>query len=228
MKQPKIYISPKAKRNALFTTLSSVLVLLLVLLISQFYWQQAKFSLMLLLLLSLSLVFVGILKLLEPATSFIITPKDIRFNHRKGHWQIHWDNIRNIFAITNTYGITREQLCYIGIRLNSLEQLKDNISLRLANHLIHEQKPLLAYCVSRDLIPVKDAVISFEPYLCQNGDKISGPLAGFFHQARALNQALGADIFINDSAIDRDVEAFAELLKQCQSSAKNYAVFNSL
>ncbi|GLX78434.1 hypothetical protein tinsulaeT_17740 [Thalassotalea insulae] len=222
MQQPEIRIAAKAKRNAWFITLCSVLALLVVLLVSQFYWQQAKFSLMLLLLLSLSFIFLGILKLLEPKNSFILSPEHITFYHRKGRWQIPWDNIRTIHPITNTYGITQEQLCYIGLTLHSFEQLKDHISPRLANHLIHEQKPLVTYCVARELMPIESAIISFDGYKCQNGDEIKGPLAGFFHQCRALHQALGADIFINDSYIDRDVDAFAQLLKQCKSAAKNY------
>ncbi len=222
MTQPKLYITPKAKRNAVFITLSSSLSLLILLVLSQFYWQQAKFSLMLLLLLSLSLIFLGILKLLEPKHSFILTPKKITFIHRKGSWQLSWDEIRNIHAITNTYGISQEQLCYVGLTLDSLERLRTKISLRLANHLIHEQKPLVSYCVSRQLMPMQDAVINFDHYICQNGDQIKGPLAGFFHQCQALHKALGAHIFINESSIDRDVTEFAQLLRQCKSAAQHY------
>ena len=222
MPQPQIKIAPQAKRNALFITLSGIVSLLLLMLISQYFWQQAKFSLMLLILLNLSVIFLGVLKLLEPATSFKLTPKTITFIHRKGSWQLSWDDIRNINPITNTYGIDQEQLCYIGLRLNSLEVLKTQISPRLANYLIHEQKPLVTYCVSRELMAARDAVINFEPYICQDGSELKGPVAGFFHQAQALNKAIGAHLFINDSSIDRSSEAFTDLLKQCKSAATHY------
>ncbi|WP_206486038.1 DUF2982 domain-containing protein [Thalassotalea sp. G2M2-11] len=222
MPAPVIYIKPKAKHNALFIILVSVCALGVILLLGQHYWQQAKFSLLLLLLLALSTLFLGVMKLLEPNTSFTLSPQHIRFTHRKGSWQLSWDDIRAIHPISNTYGITQEQLSYIGLTLHSLEGLKDQISLRLANHLIHEQKPLMVYCVSRDLMPAEQAVLNFEPYTCQDGSQIKGPLAGFFHQCTALYQAIGAHLFINDSAIDRDVQDFARLLTQCKQASPNY------
>jgi len=222
MKLPKINIKPKAKCNGLFITLVCIGLLLLITVVSQFYWQEARFALMFLILASLSGLTLGILKLLEPDISFVLSPKRIAFNHRKGQWQLKWKNILRIKPITNTFGMTQEKTRYIGLTLSSLDQLKHSISLRLANHLIHEQMPLLNYCVSRELIPAEKAVINFEVYTCDDGTEVKGPLAGFFHQSQTLKQALGAHIFINDSYIDRDLEEFSVLLKECKQASTNY------
>lgn len=222
MKQPEIRIKPKVKCNSLFITLIGVGSLLLAMLVSQVYWQDAKILMMLLIALSLAITTLGILKMLEPNTSFYLSPQTVLFKHRKGYWQLHWHQIRAIQPITNTCGVELQQLNYIGLTLNSIEDIKDHISLRLANHLIHEQQPLITYCVSRELIKPEQAIINFEVFKCQDGQEIKGPLAGFLHQCQVLKQALGAHIYIANGNIDRSLNEFAALLKQCKAASNHY------
>lgn len=222
MDQPEIRIKPQAKCNSLFITLLGFSSLLLAALMSQYYWQSAKFFLMLMIGLSLAVMTLGILKMLEPETSFYISPQKLLFQHRKGRWQLNWQNIRAIHPVTNTHGIVREELNYIGLTLNSLEDLKDYISLRLANHLIHEQQPLMVYCVSHELIKPEQAIVNFEVYKCRNGEEIKGPLAGFLHQCQILKQALGAHLFIANGTIDRPLNDFAVLLRECKAASVSY------
>lgn len=173
-------------------------------------------------LVSLIIGFVGIVKLLEPRVSFYLTPQLLTYQHRYGRWQIGWQSIVALAPIRHTLGLQIDDLPYLGIRLKSLEQLIDNISPRLANRLIHEQRPLLVYCIRSQLMSMEQGVINFEPFLLSDGSQIKGPLAGFLHQCAALHKALGYHLFIPASAIDRDLVEFASLLRNCKRAAADY------
>lgn len=222
MKQPEIRIKPKTKCHGLFITLAMLASLLILALMSNYFWQQAKFILVFLMTLSIAGLFLGLLKLLEPKFSFYLSPKKLKFQHRKGQWQVKWQNIKRIFPVINTSGIEQQELNYIGLTLSSLDILKDRISLRLANHLIHEQQPLITYCVANELIKPEQGVMNFEAYQCDDGEEIKGPLAGFFHQCDILKQALGAHIYITGGNIDRSLDEFAVLLSQCKTASDQY------
>ncbi|WP_286234116.1 DUF2982 domain-containing protein [Thalassotalea sediminis] len=222
MTQPIILIKPKIKCHGLFITLISLLALLIITLFSQFYWQDAKFVLMFLILASIAGVTLGVVKLLEPKVSFYITPKYLKFKHRKGQWQLSWQHIMSIRPLTNAKGIVLDELNYIGLTLDNIESIKDKISVRLANHLIHEQQPLVTYCVANKLIKPEQAVINFEPYRCENGDKIKGPIAGFLHQCQTLKAALGSHLFITDGNVDRSLTEFSALLRHCKTASIHY------
>ena len=161
------------------------------------------------------------LKLAEPKYSLIITSKALTFYHRHGYWKFNWQQIRNIHSVTNTVGITREELNYVGIKLNSVESLVENISLRLANRMIHEQKPLLQYCIKQQLITFEQGIINFEPYVLTNGDIIKGPLAAFMHHSEVLHQALGAHLFIAASNLNGSINDFVVLANNYLGSAED-------
>ncbi|MDO6425947.1 DUF2982 domain-containing protein [Thalassotalea sp. 1_MG-2023] len=222
MTSPIITIKPKAKCHGLFITLASLVALLIITLFSQFYWQQARFVLMFLILASIAGITLGVLKLLEPKTSFFLSPQCLKFQHRKGYWQLEWQQILAIRPLTNARGIVLDDLNYIGLAIDNIDTFKDKISARLANHLIHEQRPLVTYCVANKLIKPEQAVINFEPYKCNNGEQIKGPIAGFLHQCQTLKQALGAHLFITDGNIDRSLTEFAALLRDCKTSSEDY------
>lgn len=222
MALPEIRIKPKVKSHGLFITVFALVSLMILGVVGYLFWWQAKLVLMFLFTIAMAGLTLGLTKLMEPNFSFSLSPKQLKFNHRKGHWQINWRNISRIFPITNTVGIDRQELNYIGLSLLSLDDLKSNISIRLANHLIHEQQPLLTYCVANELIKPEQGVINFESYHCDNGEELKGPIAGFFHQCKMLKQALGAHIYIAEGNVDRPLEDFAVLLRQCQTASVNY------
>jgi hypothetical protein len=217
-----IAIKPDANRHALFLTTTGTLLLLFVILLSQFYWDQVRLLLVFGTLVSLVITFIGINKLLEPRVSFYLTPQFLRYQHRYGHWQICWDDIQIIAQIKQSIDIDTDDLPYLGISLRSLASITDNISPRLANRLMHEQRPLLVYCVLHQLMSYEQASINFEPYRLTNGTEVKGPLAGFMHQCSALKIALGYHLFIPATAIDRDTSSFATLLRQCKNASLSY------
>mgnify|MGYP000076613499 FL=1 len=207
-----------ARHHGMFITLSGCIALLLVTLLCSYFWQQARFPLMFMLLVCIIAIFVGLLKLAEPKHSIILNSEKISFYHRHGTWQLLWQKIRNIHAVTNTVGITREELNYVGITLSSIDVLANNISLRLANRLIHEQKPLIQYAIKQNLITFQQGIINFEPFQLENGEFIRGPLAAFLHHSQILHQAYGAHLFITASNLNSLIDSFVVLANEYLSS----------
>jgi len=223
-KLPCISIKPSANRHGLFLTLTGFLALIFFIFISSYFWQQARLVLIFFILLSIVTCVIGLVKQYEPKVSFLLTPQAITFVHRYGRWQVNWQEIRQIGQIRETFGIEIEELPYIAFSLAKLDPLARHISPRLANRLIHEQKPLLMYCISRQLLSTEQSAINFEPFVLSDGQTLKGPVAAFLHQCRVLHQALGYHLFVHASNIDRPLDEFCQLLRRCKTQAPLYQV----
>ncbi|AZQ86051.1 DUF2982 domain-containing protein [Colwellia sp. Arc7-635] len=219
-----IRIKAIARHHGLFITLTGLCALILVAWCCSYYWQQARFPLLFMVLACLVTIFIGLLKLAEPIHSLILSPKTLIFNHRHGSWQFSWHQIRNIHSVTNTVGITREELNYVGIKLNSIEDLANNISLRLANRMIHEQKPLIQYCIKHQLLTFEQGILNFEPYVLTSGEIVKGPLAAFLHHSEVLHQALGAHLFIAASNLNSSINDFVYLANNYLADEKQFVI----
>jgi len=216
-----IKIKAIARHHGLFITLTGFIALFIVAWLCSYYWQQARFPLLFMVLTCVVTIFIGLLKLAEPAYSLIVTPEALTFHHRHGQWQFNWRQIRNIHSVTNTVGITREELNYVGIKLTSIEAIANSISLRLANRMIHEQKPLIQYCIKQQLITFEEGILNFEPYVLKDGTVIKGPLAAFLHHSEILHQALGGHLFISASNLNGSIDDFVFLANTYLANAKN-------
>jgi len=224
---PTITIKPIARHHGLFLCLLGVIVLLMSVLTSYYFWQDARLPLIALILIAITLIFIGLLKYSEPQHSFILTPEKFTYAHRYGQWQLNWQQLSYITQVSETQGFEYHQLPYIGIRVKNIADIAANISPRLASRLIHEQKPLLAFCLRYQLITLEQATINFENFIIDNPKNkthntttITGPIAAFLHHTTTLQQALGYHLYIPESALDRDINDFVTLLKSC----KNYSV----
>jgi len=220
--QPSITIKPIAKRNGIFLCFSGALLLFITFLFAQFYWQAFRFTHVFMILLSIVIILIGVVKLFEPSVSLLLTPGKIIFNHRYGHWQLTWQDIHNINLVSEVVGLEREELPYLGIRLVHLDRIAKNISVRLANRLIHQQKGLIVYSVLHQLMTIEQAQINFEPYTLSNGEIIKGPIAAFLHQSEQLSSALGYHLFLPADSFDRSIDEFASLLKHCKTASSTY------
>ena len=219
---PVIKIKAQSNHHALFLMLVALIITLATLVFSQGYWRQFHLVIIFIYLSALVIFITGLAKYLEPKYSLCLNPTGIKYQHRYGHWIIDWQQIQRISLINETSGLTRIQLPYIGIRLINLSTLANQISPRLANRLIHEQKPLVAFAVSQNLLPLEQALLSFDPFILTSGEILTGPLAAFLHHSTALHQALGYHLFIPETAIDRDLNEFCTLLTQCMRSSTEY------
>lgn len=210
-----INIRPNSKRNAsLLLFLGSVLIVVLML-FSILFWQDFKLQITFLLLASFIVLLSGLLKYFEPQFSFSITPDFILYNHRKGHWQILWQDIIRVGDVKADVKGEHVQLPYVGIKLNSLENIAQNISPVLANKLLHEQQELLVLAIANDYVNTDDTFINFSPYVL-NDITYRGPVAAWLHRSEHLAEAYGYHLFIPESSLDRDINEFFSLIKQCQ------------
>jgi hypothetical protein len=220
--QPSIIIKPIAKHNTISLCISGALLLLITLLSAHYFWHMYRFSHIFMTLLSLVIILIGVVKIFEPAVSLYLTPSKIIYNHRYGNWQLAWKDIQNINLVSEVVGLQREELPYVGIRLVHIDRIAKNISVRLANRLIHQQKGLIVYSVLHQLMTIEQAQINFEPFCLPNGEVLRGPIAAFLHQTEQLSRALGYHLFLPADSFDRGVDEFSSLLQQCKRASTTY------
>jgi hypothetical protein len=77
--------------------------------------------------------------------------------------------------------------------------------------MIHEQKPLIQYCIKHQLLTFEQGILNFEPYALTSGEIVKGPLAAFLHHSEVLHQALGAHLFIAASNLNSSINDFVYL-----------------
>ncbi|MGV2870747.1 DUF2982 domain-containing protein [Colwellia sp. E150_009] len=221
---PIINIKAKANHHAVFLMLLAVVIFFSALMISQYYWRSHHLILIFIYLLALVVLFTGILKRSEPNVSFEISPQHLQYNHRQGKWKLTWQQIHNINTIREVVGLSTIDLPYIGIRLKNIEELADQISPRLANRLIHEQRPLLSFAFKHQLLTLEDIQLNFDPFVLSSGNVIKGPIAAFLHHCHTLQRGIGYHLYIPESSTDRELNDFCQLLKQCKRYSANYHV----
>ena len=215
----KIYAN--STRHSLFITAVGVFMLLICLMLINSYWHEAKLVLIFLTLASGVVLITGITKQIEPKCSFDISPQQLVYLHRCGHWQLPWSEIKYIAPLHSTRGVEQQALPYVGIVINDLVRLADLITPRLANKLLHEQRPLLILAVQHELLKVEDITLRFSPYKTKAGI-ITGPKGEFLHQCENLKAAFGFHLYIPSSALDRSVEEFSVLLNECRVASASY------
>jgi hypothetical protein len=219
---PIINIKAQANHHAVFLLLVGFILLMLTLLVSQHYWQTMKLVLIFMYLVTLVVVITGLAKYFQPQFSYHLTPKKLKYQHIYGNWQLSWQQIQAMNPIREVSGFVTVSLPYIGIRLVNLESFAQQISPRLANRLIHEQQPLLKFAFVEELLSLEQIQINFKPFILQSGLKISGPIAAFLHHCQSLQTALGYHLYLPETSMDRELNDFHQLLRQCQSSSKYY------
>jgi hypothetical protein len=219
---PVINIKAQGNHHALFLMLTAFIVAFITFIFSQGYWRQFHLVIIFIYLSALVIFITGLAKYLEPQYSLCIDPNGIQYQHRYGHWKIDWRQIQRISLINETFGLTNIQLPYIGISLKQLSPLAEQISPRLANRLIHEQKPLLAFAIKMDYLTIEQGILNFDPFILSSGEILKGPLAAFLHHSTVLHKALGYHLFLPETAIDRELNEFCTLLTLCMKSSTEY------
>ena len=218
-----IRIRPKSKRNELFLLCLGGLLFVCSWILNLLLWDQYKIQLILIMSACLMVFFIGIVKYLEPAISYSLTPKAIRYYHRSGHWQLPWLDIVRIGEIYADLHGDHIQLPYLGVKVKNLENIASSISPRLANKLIHEQKELLILAVKNKEIALQDGIINFEPFYL-NGLSYKGPVAAWLYRTEQLQRAYGYHLYLPESSFDREPIEFLRLLKLCLNYTQNASI----
>ncbi|TYK65180.1 DUF2982 domain-containing protein [Colwellia echini] len=219
---PFINIKAQSNHHAIFLMLTAVFVTFTTLAFSQGHWLQFKLVLIFIYLSALVVFITGLAKYLEPIYSLRLSPKGIYYHHRYGRWQLDWQQIQRIALMNETYGLTQVQPPYIAIRLLDLSVLPNQISPRLANRLIHEQRPLIALAIRLDYLTLEQSQLNFDPYILPSGEVLKGPIAAFMHHTTLLHSALGYHLFLPQTALDRELNEFCSLLIKCKQYSVQY------
>jgi len=214
----EIKIKPIANFHGLFLiTLGSTLLVITILLandLSSDQLSQYKLILLLFTLVSLVVLFIGVVKKIEPNHAYVLTKDMFNYQHKYGHCQIKWKDIQSFNSVKLHQGLELKELPYIGIKLKPEALLQDMISPRLASRLIHEQRPLTVSAISHELVTFEQAQINFSPYKgC--GKEIKGPISAFMYHSDMLKQAFGFHFYLPVSSYDRPIDEFLQLLNDC-------------
>ncbi|TLU66245.1 DUF2982 domain-containing protein [Thalassotalea litorea] len=212
-KPKNLLIRAMSKRNGLFLTVLGILLFLLLLVVASFWWDSFKIQLIFLFMACFVVFFLGVLKLKEPDYSYQLDEDGLIHFHRCGSWKIYWDNIQRVGLVKPDQVTMEQRLSYTGVKLKDIQALADGISPRLANRLLHEQKPLLMVALRHGQLDMQESIINFDPYPL-NGKLYRGPLGAFLHRSQALHKAYGYHLFLADDTLDRDPDEFIQLLKQ--------------
>lgn len=216
-----IYIKAMSKRNG-FTTL---LIGMVGLLLSVMWLTLAPDWLFLagIFLTSASLVtlLIGWFKLRDPDHSIEISPSRILYHHRRGNWEIFWDNIQRIDCPRVSQGLDQVELDAVGIRLKSYAPFLQRVSPRLATHLLMEQRPLLIHshdknCRTGDCF--NQEMFNDRHYTLEDGHVLTGIKAMLANRMSQLRTQLGYDIYISGADLDRSPMEFVHFLRQCQQT----------
>nr|WP_246814351.1 DUF2982 domain-containing protein [Ferrimonas balearica] len=211
-----INIAPLSRRNRLtLSLLSGLLALVFLIALSN------GLSLLWLLPLALLTVFCAVLaigKRIEPAITLRIGPEGLRYHHRRGNYQVDWQQLLRIDRPTAP-SRPDQPLDYVGIRLRDPARFYHSISPRLALALIREQRPLtlLADPNCRDgqcasLLPDIDTLP--EPNL-------TGVRAAYAVHQMALRQQLGYDLYLHHSCLDRSPDEFIALIRDYRTQSQS-------
>jgi len=213
--EEEITITPQSTKHAKFILLAGSILLCCCLLLNVFFWVNYKIQLMFMLFTSLIVLFIGILKTTEPKISYRLTRKNLYFNHRNGTWHQEWSDIIKIGEIFTTSERGTLQLPYLGIKLTGLESIAENISPRLANKLLHEQKELYRLAIINNLITGDKSIICFAPIVVNN-KTYKGPVAAWLYRTIQLNTAFGYHLYLSEGTFDRNSNEFLVLLNNCK------------
>jgi len=216
--EEEITIKPKSKNNGLFLICLGVILIFVSMFINLLYWDEYKIQLMLLFLTCSIVLLTGFLKYSEPEISYKLTRQQLYFHHRNGNWELKWESIVRFGQPSANTIFERIDLPYIGIKLKDIAFIADNISPRLANKLIHEQRELLILAARNNEIKLESGLISFDPFTLKN-KVYKGPIAAWLFRTEQLNQVYGYHLYLPDSGFDRELADFLKLLKQCKEYA---------
>ncbi|MFT6896256.1 MAG: hypothetical protein ACJA13_000657 [Paraglaciecola sp.] len=217
--QDLIQIRGAATRNVLASLLCAAAGLLASAAI--FSWLPEHFILLGIFVTSASIVALMIawFKFREPEFSIEISRDCLRYLHRRGHWQVGWDNIQRIDVPKAQRNMQLEDLSLVGIKLKDYAPFLSSTPLRLMTNILMEQRPLLLLgdqpsdasgaSFSSDLI-------EDDKYKYPDGTVIQGIPAMLANRMDKLRQRLGYDLFISVAELDRTEHEFVALLRECQ------------
>lgn len=164
---------------------------------------------------------IGWFKVREPQFSIEISPQEIRYHHRLGNWLLHWDNVQRVGCPRVHKGLEHVELEAVGIRIKDYGAFLNQVSPRLATHLLMEQRPLLMHRAAENCkngACFDHHMFDDKHYISDDQQTFTGVKAMLANRMTQLREILGYDVFIAASDVDREPAEFAAFLKHCQQA----------
>lgn len=217
--QDVIQIRAAATRNVLTSLLCGVVGLLVS--VAIFSWLPQRFILLGIFATSASIValLIAWFKFREPVFSIEISRECLRYLHRRGHWQVSWDNIQRIDVPKAQRNMQLEDLSLVGIKIKDYAPFLSSTPLRLMTNILMEQRPLLLLGDVQDSATggsFTGDLIEDDKYKYPDGTVIKGIPAMLANRMGKLRQRLGYDLYISVAELDRTEREFVQLLRECQ------------
>ncbi|MCC5855701.1 MAG: DUF2982 domain-containing protein [Idiomarina sp.] len=225
MSRPELAIRPSAKRNGLALTAIGATLLLFCLFLNATDAPIPGPVLLLLSVIALVILALGIAKLLEPESSFSITPEHICFRHRKGTWVLPWETIQRFDVPRVQRGLHLQDMPFLGIRLREYDTFLEHLSPRLAVYLMMEQRQILLTALRSEKPEHRDYQEYFDVpfrWKSETGVVYEGVLASFALRMTHLRELLGYDLFISENALDRPAHEFRAFLQELESTRSQH------
>ncbi|RUO62540.1 DUF2982 domain-containing protein [Pseudidiomarina insulisalsae] len=222
----ELQVHPGARRDALTFCVTGVLIFTATMFLYLAEYELPEAAWALLYIAAAALFFLGIAKLMEPPVSLIITPEEIRYDHRRGQWHFDWDNLLRFDIPRARRGMDFEELPYLGFRLNNIEPVLDTISPRLAVYLVSEQRHLLSAALRRESGEINDYTPYYDIpnyYKAPSGKVYHGVQAMFAVRTAQLRELLGYDLYVPASALDRPLDEFCQWLRDVKEHRQSAA-----
>lgn len=214
-----ILIRSTAKRNGLTTLLIGIAVLLVASTALSFSPDWLFLPLIFGVSGGIVTLLIGWFKLREPPHSLLIGRDKVSYQHRCGHWHIAWDDIQRVDCPRVSRGLDHHNLELVGFKLKCYDNFLLTISPRLASHIIIEQRPLLIHGEDKSCATggcYSNSLFEDKPFILDNGQTLTGIKAILANRMTAVRQALGYDVFVAASELDREPAEFVNLLRECQ------------
>lgn len=228
--QDSIFIRASSKRNGMTSMLLGGVALLVAIVLFKLLPEEARLLAIFVTSLAIVAFLIGWFKVREPDHSMHLSREGLLYHHRKGTWQLEWDNIQRIDIPKITQGIEQTHLALVGLRIKDYRPLLSAISPRLATHIMMEQRPLLLQAQSDNCDSgtcYSEDMIEDDKYRDEDGKQYRGIVAMFANRMTKLRNRLGYDLYINSAELDRENNEFVSLLRDCQASALTHNQVNS-
>ena len=218
--QESIIIRAVSKRNGWTFTIIGVVALLCA--VALFISSRALMGPgMVSLIFGIIFTVLGIAKLIQPEVSVELRSQGLVYHHHRGTIYLEWGNILRMDMPRSIQGFNDHELPYIGVRLNQLSLLIEDIPPRLATGLLTEQRPLLMSSLRLDgeLADLERYLNSEFSPVSLDGKTYSGVQAMFSRRCEQLNAQLGYHVYIPVDCLDRTPREFLTLIREYKQRA---------
>lgn len=164
---------------------------------------------------AVAMLLLGVLKMQQPAFSFILSPESLTYQHYYGSWSIPWSNIQRIDIPKISHGFERQEMNFIGLKLRDSDDFLEKLSARLAVRTVSEQQALFLQVLRAEgqhIDHPDEHIFNVSDFKSSSGKIYRGISAMYAHRMMLFRQLLGYDILLPGSALDREPYEFVRLL----------------